>query len=79
MLKHGNPSDAALRLDSDEKDTLDNTDSGNINRLGTVGVIAAGLHGMPLMPPQAPACRCHVSTPREREAATRIVHDCHHA
>jgi prophage antirepressor-like protein len=33
VLDIGNPSDAARRLDSDEKTTLDNIEGGNINGL----------------------------------------------
>ena len=39
VLEIGNPSDAARRLDDDEKHTLDNVEGGKINGLGTVGAM----------------------------------------
>ena len=39
VLGIANPSDAAKRLEDDEKHTLDNTEGGKINGLGTVGPV----------------------------------------
>lgn len=39
VLEVSNPSDAARRLDDDEKSTLDNVEGGNINGLGVVGAM----------------------------------------
>lgn len=39
VLEIGNPSDAARRLDDDEKMTLDTVEGGNINGLGAVGAM----------------------------------------
>ncbi len=39
VLEIGNPSDAARRLDDDEKHTLDSVEGGKINGLGTVGAM----------------------------------------
>src|SRR5690242_9049033 len=62
VLEIGNPSDAARRLDDDEKSTLDNVEGGKINGLGVIGAMPtiiseAGLYSLILTSrkPQAKA------------------------
>ena len=39
VLEIGNPSDAARRLDDDERATLDSVEGGNFNGLGVIGAM----------------------------------------